>query len=50
MGSLSKELNSQECEIPKFGLLWLEQMNSQRCKKRTYLIIYQNLEYITPLP
>jgi len=47
MGSLSNELNSQECGVLKLGLLWLEQMNSQRYNKRTYIVTYQNLECIT---
>jgi hypothetical protein len=35
--------------ILKLGSLWLEQIRSQCRHKRTYLIISQNLEYITAL-
>jgi len=46
---VDRKKNSQSSGFPKFGLLLPEEMNSQRHNKQTYLIIYQNLEYLTAL-
>ena len=47
--AMLKHIDSHDSGILKLGLLWLEQIITQFRNKRTYLNIFQNLEYITAL-